>query len=242
VVTGGSSGIGAAFCRAAARGGWHVWIGYANGGDRAMRIARDMAMEGCSASTAALPLNDPRTLQGQVKRMATSAYPPSAAVLCGAPAPDVSSCLKITAEQFRRQLDSTVIGNHILLTELWRHSFRAQGGGHVLAVLSAAQTPPIAPYMASYVAAKGALETLLHAIAVELGRSGLHVGVIRPGYVETPMLRAFEPRFLARVRDSAPARAFLKPEDIARSLLAGLRGPFLPGVVTELPIAVAEAA
>jgi NAD(P)-dependent dehydrogenase (short-subunit alcohol dehydrogenase family) len=39
VVTGGSSGIGAAVCLAAARAGWHVWIGYARGGDRAAALA-----------------------------------------------------------------------------------------------------------------------------------------------------------------------------------------------------------
>ena len=39
VVTGGSSGIGAELCRAAAAAGWHVWVGYGAGAVRAETLA-----------------------------------------------------------------------------------------------------------------------------------------------------------------------------------------------------------
>jgi 3-oxoacyl-[acyl-carrier protein] reductase len=161
--------------------------------------------------------------------------------LCGSPAPDVGSFTRLTAEQLRRQLDCAVVGNHTLAVELWRHCFRARHGGHLLAVLSAAQggqrgEPRAAPHMAGYVAAKGGLEALLRAAAAELGRAGLRISVIRPGYVETPMLAAFEPRLLERARSAAPGGRFLGPADVAAALMRGLQRPPEPGVLAELAV------
>lgn len=236
VVTGGSSGIGAELCRLAARAGWHVWIGYASGAGRARRLADEIAGRGGEAATVPLPLDDPKALRRGVAAIADHAAPVGAAVLCGSPAPDVGSFTKLTPEQLRRQLECAVTGNHTLAAELWRRCFRPQGGGHLLAVLSAAQGPQAASHMAGYVAAKGGLEALLRAAAAELGRAGLRVSVIRPGYVETPMLAAFEPRLLDRARAAAPGGRFPGPADVAAVLLHGLQHPPEPGHLAELSV------
>ena len=235
VVTGGSGGIGAAVVRAAARRGWYVWIGYATGADRAAALAGELAAAGLSAATVALPLDEPERLRAGVAMIAERGPLPAGAVLCGAPAPDIAPVTKLEPEHFRRQLECAVVGHHVLLAELWRHCFKPRGGGHVLAVSSAAQGPETAaPHMASYVVAKGAFEALLRAMAAELGRAGLRVSVIRPGYVETPMLAAFDSRLLDRARAAAPGGRFLSPSDVAAALMAALRHPPGPGMVGEI--------
>lgn len=241
VVTGGSSGIGAELCRLAARAGWRVWIGYASGEDRARRLAAEIVERGGDAGVVSLPLDDPDAIRRGVATLVEHAAPVTAAALCGSPAPDIGSFTRLTAEQFRHQLDCAVVGNHTLAVELWRHCFRARHGGHLLAVLSAAQgslqgAPQAAPHMAGYVAAKGGLEALLRAAVAELGRAGLRISVIRPGYVETPMLAAFEPRLLDRARSAAPGGRFLGPADIAGALMKGLRHPPEPGEFAELAV------
>ena len=122
------------------------------------------------------------------------------------------------------------------MTEAWKRCFRARGGGQVLAVLSAAQGPPAAPHMAAYVAAKNGLEGLLNAAIAELGRGGLRIGVVRPGYVETPMLEAFEPLLLERARASMPDQRFIRPETVAEALMRGLANPGSAGGIAELPL------
>ena len=236
VVTGGSSGIGAELCRAAAGAGWHVWIGYGSGAERAERLAAELVEAGGSARAVALPLHDPEELRRGVAAIADAEETVEAAVLCGAPAPDVASLLKLTPGQFRRQFDCAVVGNHTLATELWRRCFRPRGSGHLLAVLSAAHGEETATHMASYVAAKGALDALLRAAAAELGRAGLRISVIRPGYVETPMLDAFEPRLIERARAAAPEGRFLMATEVAEALLHGMQHPPHPGVVAELTV------
>lgn len=233
IVTGGSSGIGAALCRLAAARDWHVWIGYGKGAERARALAEDLTAQGHSARPVALPLEDPEQLRDAIAHIAHQDDAVSALALCAAPAPDVASLLKLTPEHFRRQYEAAVIGNHVLLTETWRRCFRARGGGQVVAVLSAAQGPPAAPHMAAYIAAKNGLEGLLNAAAAELGRGGLRIGVIRPGYVETPMLQAFEPLLLERARGGT---SFLRPETVAQALLRGLTHPGAAGAVAELPL------
>ena len=236
VVTGGSSGIGAAVCMAAARSGWHVWIGYDKGRNRATALATDIMDLGHSATPIALPLGDPDRLRIGVETIASKQPPATAAVLCGGPPPDVSSLLKLTPDQFRQQLEYAVVGNAVLVAALWRLCFRRSGGGHLLAVLSAAQWPSVAPHMASYVAAKGGFEALLRAAVAELGSAGLRVSVVRPGYVETPMLDAFDERFLERARKVATDQRFLQPAEVAGALVATLRKPPEAGAVAEVAL------
>lgn len=233
IVTGGSSGIGAALCRLAAARNWQVWIGYGKGTERARALAEELTAQGQSARPVALPLDDPEQLRDAVAHIAHQDEAVSALALCAAPAPEVASLLKLTPEHFRRQYEAAVIGNHVLLTEIWRRCFRARGGGQVVAVLSAAQGPPAAPHMAAYIAAKNGLEGLLNAAAAELGRAGLRIGVVRPGYVETPMLQAFEPLLLERARS---AKSFLRPEMVAETLLRGLAHSAAAAGITELPL------
>jgi 3-oxoacyl-[acyl-carrier protein] reductase len=195
---------------------------------------------GHAATPIWLPLDDADQLRTGVETMAANRFLPSAAVLCGGPAPDVSPLLKLTPQQFRRQLECAVVGHAVLLAELWRLCLRRQGGGHVLAVLSAAQWPTVAPHMASYVAAKGGLEALLRAALAELGPAGLRVSVARPGYVETPMLDAFDERFLERARKQSANRRFLQPCEVAGALVAALPRPPEAASVGEIALAQPE--
>lgn len=234
LVTGGSSGIGAEVVRLAAGRGRQVWLGYAGGHDRAFRLAQELGAEGGAVTPVYLPLDDVAALEAGMAQIVETGPHPQAAVLCASPQPDVRSLLKLGSDSFRRQLDCAVMGNHALLTHLWRHCFRASGGGHVVAVLSAAQGPQPTPHMASYVVGKAALEALLYAAAAEWGAGGLRISVMHPGFVDTPMLDAFSPLLLDRALGTAVR--LLRPRDVAASLWQALEAPPAPGTVAEIPV------
>jgi len=209
---------------------------------RAAALAAELSGRGADATPVHLPLDNPEALKQGIARVASAQPLPRAVALCGAPAPDVAPFAKLALPAMRRQVECAVLGNYTLCAELWRACFRRQGGGHVLAVLSAAQGPATASHMAGYVASKGGLEALLHAAAAELGRAGLRVSVVRPGYVDTPMLKAFQPMLLDRARESLSGGDFLAPEQVADALMRGLSTPGPGGTVQELSIDTAVAA
>jgi len=68
---------------------------------------------------------------------------------------------------------------------------------------------------ANYVATKAGLIGLTKTMARELGRAGIRVNAIAPGFVDTPMARAVPEASLAMVTERTPLGRLGRPEDIA---------------------------
>ncbi len=71
--------------------------------------------------------------------------------------------------------------------------------------------------LAAYVAAKGAVVSLVRALAVELGPDRIRANALCPGLVDTPMTSG-APSFAAnrdRYAARAPLRRIGQPEDVA---------------------------
>ena len=52
----------------------------------------------------------------------------------------------------------------------------------------------------------------------------LDVQTVSPGYTETPMLDAFDPRFLDQMRAALPAGEFSSPDSVAAEILNAIQG------------------
>ncbi len=97
----------------------------------------------------------------------------------------------VSAESLRQQFAVNVIGLHAVTTAflpLIRRARRVGGPGvgrivHVGSVSGRIAQPFIGPYSAS----KHAVEALADALRVELAPEGIHVAVIEPGQVRTPI-------------------------------------------------------
>jgi len=91
------------------------------------------------------------------------------------------------------------------------------GGGSI--VLIGSQLARVAaPGYASYCAAKGAVESLVRALAVDFGPSGVRVNALAPGLVATPLAYVDRPDFDDQVAGMAarlPLRRIGQPEDMA---------------------------
>jgi NAD(P)-dependent dehydrogenase (short-subunit alcohol dehydrogenase family) len=93
------------------------------------------------------------------------------------------------------------------------------GWGRIVNI-SSSSTHSGQPYMTHYVSAKSAVNGLTKSLALELGRHGITVNAVPPGFVDTPMLRRAESRgrLGGSVEDAisrTPVGRVGRPEDIA---------------------------
>jgi 3-oxoacyl-[acyl-carrier protein] reductase len=236
LVTGASSGIGAAIARRAAKDGWRVLAGYATGRDRAAGVVAEIGAQGGTAVPIHLPLQDPAAVAVTIETLVADKLQPEALVLNASPRLTTGPFTKVTADEFRRQLDVAIVGNHALIAGLWKHCFRKQRQGHIVALLTSALGPPPTPQMTPYIVAKAGLRALLQCACAEFGRAGLRVSTLSPGFTETPMLDEFSDLLLEMARSQTENGRFLDPDEVAAAVVDALAAPPSAGEIVEIPI------
>ena len=212
LVSGGSGGIGAATCVALAARGLVPLVGYAGNRDAAEQVARD---------TGGMPLHldlaDHASIEAAVAGLAGDERALAGVVLAASPPPDMEPFGQASDGAMRRQWQVNVDGPRLLLARLVKAKLRKRKAGACVGVLTAAMGrngEGASPGMAAYVIAKYGLQGVLAAAAAEY--PWLRVSSVGPGYTETRMLGAFDPRFLELARARAP---FAKAEDVARDIV-----------------------
>ena len=111
---------------------------------------------------------------------------------------------QMSTEEWRRVMSVNLDGAFFTLRAAARHVIE-RGGGGSLAVTSSLSAIMGAPRSQHYAATKGAVISLMRALAVELARHTIRVNAIVPGWIDTPMTEqalhgeAFTQKVLPRV-------------------------------------------
>ncbi len=212
LVSGGSGGIGGAVCERLAQRGLTPVVGYCSN----RRAAESMAAR-TGGAVLELDLTSKTSIATVCTELAARESNLAGLVLAGSPPPTSGPFGKITDEDMMRQWQVNVMGPQLLLAGLVRHCFRKTKRGSVVGVLTRAMGTGIgtaASNMGAYVISKYGLAGVLAALAAEY--SWLRVRSVSPGYTETPMLSAFDERFLALQRERQP---FQTPDDVAQQIV-----------------------
>jgi 3-oxoacyl-[acyl-carrier protein] reductase len=85
----------------------------------------------------------------------------------------------------------------------------------------------------SYAATKAAIESLTVTWARELGKHGIRVNAVAPGYTDTPMTSPLPDKIKSRVTEKTPLGRFGTPDEIARAylFLSSDHASFITGTV-----------
>jgi NAD(P)-dependent dehydrogenase (short-subunit alcohol dehydrogenase family) len=169
LVTGASSGIGAACAERLGRAGWHVFAGVRKQGAApagTTELLLDVTEAG-AIEAAAAAVGD--RLDGLVD---------NAGIAIAAPLEH------LPLDELRRQLEVNVVGQ-LAVTQALLPALRAARGRLVI-VGSIAGTSAL-PFLGPYAISKFALEAMADALRVELAPDGIHVSLIRPGTIATPI-------------------------------------------------------
>jgi NAD(P)-dependent dehydrogenase (short-subunit alcohol dehydrogenase family) len=165
VVTGASSGIGAALCRALRRDGWHV-----------VGLSRSEAPD--ADEHEACDVAD-RAMVEEVAVRVLDRHPRIELLVNNAGIAGREEFLGASPELIEKLVATNYLGSVWCL----RAFLPGLGAGsHLVNVVSIAGLVAVGPYSAS----KHAQLAFSRSIAVELGRSGISVHTVNPGLIETP--------------------------------------------------------
>ncbi|HXE75886.1 MAG TPA: SDR family oxidoreductase [Candidatus Xenobia bacterium] len=129
-----------------------------------------------------------------------------------------SGVLKPAAEITAKHFDWTMAINARALLGLAQRALPLMEGrrGRIVAVSSLGAARAI-PYYTAVGASKGALESIVRHLALELGPRGLRINIVSPGVIDTDALQHFPNReqMLESNRRATPAGRLATPEEVA---------------------------
>jgi NAD(P)-dependent dehydrogenase (short-subunit alcohol dehydrogenase family) len=198
LVTGASTGIGYACMQALAHANFIVFAGVRSEAD-AHRVA---AVHG-NVRPLLLDVTVHEQVLAAADAIGASGFPFCALVNNAGVA--VAGPLEyLPVDEFRRQFEINVFGA-LAVTQAMLPLLRSAGKGRIVFMSSVSgQIAP--PFIGAYASSKFALEALADALRMELSAFGLHVCVVQPGNVRTPIWqkgRAGKDALIARMPQEA---------------------------------------
>ncbi len=215
IVTGGSTGIGAAIATSAALEGAKVIVDYVVSPDQALAFAAQLASED-SGSVEAFDADVSKVDQVQaLVAEAVRLYGRLDVMVNNAGIETRKSLLDTTEADYDRVLGIDLKGAFFGAQAAARQ-FIAQGGGGVIINISSVHEDWPMPGNAAYCVAKGGMRMLTRNAAVELGEHGIRVVGVAPGAVNTPInaQTAADPAAMARLDAAIPLGKMAMPEQI----------------------------
>ncbi|MEO3930646.1 SDR family oxidoreductase [Micromonosporaceae bacterium B7E4] len=231
LVTGSSSGIGAAIARQLGDQGMRIVVNSARSVDSGQRLARSLP----DATYVRADIRAPEQARHLVES-AVEAYGRLDVLVNNAgttrviPHDDLSAA---TPEVWREILDLNLIGSWQVTTAAVPH-LRKSDGGCVVNVSSVAGSRPAGSSI-PYAVSKAALEHLTRLLAKALGPE-IRVNAVAPALTETPWTRddPFFQGIAEQVRKVTPLRQVGTADHVAEAVLAVARSRHMTGVV--LPV------
>jgi 3-oxoacyl-[acyl-carrier protein] reductase len=214
LVTGASSGIGAATARVLAEEGTDVVVAYYQDRDGALQTAQAIEAKGCRRWLCQVDVSSPEAVATAVEQVKTDVGKLDLLILC-AGQNRITPFPEITAEEWNRVIGINLSGAFYVIQALIP---LMRDGGSIITVASVAAHTG-APHHVHYAAAKAGLVNLTKSLARALAPR-IRVNCVAPGITLTPMGRDTVnslPSDYAETR--IPAQRFATPEEIARCIV-----------------------
>ncbi|MGO4871531.1 MAG: SDR family NAD(P)-dependent oxidoreductase [Roseiarcus sp.] len=231
VVTGASRGIGLAIAARLARVGFAVAAVARNRNEAFDRAAAEIARDGVGAlhfeefdlaEIDAIPtfVRDLRARRGPIYGLVNNAGIGTEGLLATMANADIEKLLRLNAL------------SPIVLTKYVVRGMMAEGRGRVVNIASIVAANG-ANGLSVYAATKAALVGFTKSLAREVGRVGVTVNAIAPGFIDTDLTHGLDTQARARIVARSALRRLADPEDVAAmaAFLMGEGGRNVSGAV-----------
>ena len=217
LITGGNSGIGLGMADGLAAAGAAVCV-WGTSADKNAAAAEQLRKHGGRVLALACDVSDEAAVERAfAETVATLGRVDACFVNAGvAGRRGVASFMEMTTEDWRRVLAVNLDGAFFTLRAAARHMVARPGGGSLVVTSSLAALSGQARGE-HYAATKGAVISMMKALAVELARHGIRANAIVPGWIDTPMTeRTLRwDKFVDKVLPRVPLRRWGTGDDFA---------------------------
>ena len=222
LVTGGSRGIGAAVCVAAAKAGWRVAVNYATNRDAADAVVGAIEAAGGSAIAVQGDVGSEVDIQAMFAAVDAAFGRLDGLVNNAGIVGPTARIDEMSVERLERMFRINVTGSIRCAAEAVRRMSTRYGGkgGAIVNISSAAAVLGSPAQYVDYAASKGAIDTFTIGLAREVATEGIRVNAIRPGVIDTEIHASGG--LPDRARDLAPTIPVQRPgtaEEVADAVL-----------------------
>jgi NAD(P)-dependent dehydrogenase (short-subunit alcohol dehydrogenase family) len=232
-VTGGGRGLGTAIVRSLADAGHDVTFTYRSAQAEADALLKEMSAAHPNQKFAAekADLADKAAVDALIKTL--EAEGPYSGFVHNAGQSYDTLAVMLDQDKAEAAMQVNFWSFTRLATVLVRQMMRAKDGR--VAVIGSITALQANQGNSAYASTKAALMAYSKTLAIEVGRTGVTVNYIAPGFIDTEMLAGYA-KYREKMEEQVPARRFAKPEEIA-SLATYLMSPgasYMTGAV--LPV------
>jgi len=222
LVTGASTGIGAAAAVLLAKAGYDVAIGYRSDEKGAAEVANRAEAAGAKAVLIQADLSRPEGVEKLFTEF-DAAFAALDALVNNAGVVDVATRVEdMTAERLNRMFDTNLIGPFLVAGQAVRRMSTKHGGsgGAIVNISSAAARLASANLYVDYAASKAGIDILTRGLADEVAAEGIRVNGIRPGLIITPIHgKGGDPERAERLAYMVPMKRTGTAEEVGEAIV-----------------------
>jgi short-subunit dehydrogenase len=203
LITGASSGIGAALARAHARSGTRLLL-WGRDDTRLNEIAAQCVALGAQVIVQSLDLRDTGAFVAQLKA-ADTATPIDLAIFNAGMGGTIPKDVFAEAPEITQAVATVNFTAPLMGATVMADAMARRGKGQIVLMGSMSESYPL-PMAPTYAATKAGLRMFAEALGIRMARYGVTVSLVSPGFVDTPMSQSLtEPKPFLISADAAAA-------------------------------------
>ena len=231
VITGGVRGIGKAIAKAFCENGADVILCYRSNDAEAEKTAAELSGTGAQVRLVKGDVADPETAKKVAELVKTEFDKKVDILVNNAGITNDKLMMRMSDEDFTRVIDANLNGAFYMMKELSALMVKKKSG--VIINMASVSGLKGNPAQVNYSASKAGIVGMTMSAAKELGRRGIRVNAIAPGFVETDMTAVLTDEQKEAAAKNITLGRLGQPEDIANAalFLASDMGSYITGQV-----------